>query len=128
MSYTLPVMNKSLLLISAKCDEGGEARFMKKEVYITCEDSIILKGKRGIETGVWLVPIGSPENSHNFKRVVTKHGENIAVAVTEATPTKKELVRFLHDACFYPIESTWTKEIKNVKHAKFPALPASLVN
>ena len=51
-----PAINKSLLSILATFDEGGEVRFIKKEFYITCKGSIVLKGKRDYETGLWSVP------------------------------------------------------------------------
>ena len=53
---------------------------------------------------------------------------NAASAVLETTHTKKELVRFLHDVCFFPVISTWIKAIINGNFATFPGLTAELVS
>ena len=44
--------------LSATCDEGGEEKLMKKEVWITCKGKIILKGTRDASIRLWLVLIG----------------------------------------------------------------------
>ena len=66
-------IEKSLLPILAMCDEGDESKFMKKEFYISHEDNVILKGKRDMSNGLWLVPIGLPEKSHNSVIKVTEN-------------------------------------------------------
>ena len=48
--------------MSAICDEGDEMRFMKKEVQITYKSTLILRGKRDSNTGIYLVPNGSSLN------------------------------------------------------------------
>ena len=62
ISYMLPTITKSLLSVSAICDEGVEVIFMNKEVRIICKGNLILKEKRDSNTGLWLVPIGSLSN------------------------------------------------------------------
>ena len=71
----------------------------EKEVHVVCKGVIILIGKIDYETVLCQVTIGSTKISKHQKNS-KKHSENIAVAVTEVTSTKKELVRFLHDTCF----------------------------
>ena len=74
----------SLLSTLATRDEGGEVKFVNKDVYI------ILKGKRHPEIGLWLVPIGQGENLHDsIEKLIKKHIENFSVVVLEATATKK---------------------------------------
>ena len=53
---------------------------------------------------------------------------NVIAVVLEITNTKKELVRFLHTTCFYPIRSTWISVIKNRNYAIFLELTAELVS
>ena len=113
--HTFPAINKSLFSESVTCDEGGEARLMKEEVHVAHNDSFILKVKRDTATCSWIVPMWSPENSHNFIRAVTKHSENISLAVVEVASTNKELVRFLNATYFYPIKCTWKKNNRECK-------------
>ena len=58
------------------CNEGGEKKFMKKEVDVTCKSSVILKGKRDTSAGLWLALIGLPVDSANsVGKVINKHSE-----------------------------------------------------
>ena len=41
IAFTFPSITKSLLSILAMCNEGVDARFMEKEVHVTCKGSII---------------------------------------------------------------------------------------
>ena len=53
---------------------------------------------------------------------------NAVSVVLETTQTKKELVRFLHATCFYPVKSIWIKVISNGNFATFPGLTKELVS
>ena len=68
--------------------------------------------------------IKSKQLSRNSTKNLRKHSSS----VFEATSSKKEIVRFLHDTCFYPVKSTWITSIENVNYTTFPGLMWYLVN
>ena len=59
-------MTKKNLSISAAHNEGGDAKFMKKEVCVTHKGEIISRDKRDEAAGLWLFPIGKSETRTNL--------------------------------------------------------------
>ena len=57
LAYKFPHIQKSLLSLSAICNEGGVAIFSKHHMHIIKNGKIILKGIRDTTTGLWLVPL-----------------------------------------------------------------------
>ena len=123
LAYKFPHIQKSLLSLSAICNEGGTAIFNKHEMYITKNRKIILKGTRDKLTGLWLISMNNSPPKHTLRH----NNDNLAAAVIESTKTKQELIRFLYATSFFPVKSTWIKAIRNGNFATFPGLIAELV-
>ena len=91
------------------------------------DGQLILRGKKDYSTGSWIVPITSTNPTIKPKTQTLPPIKEVAVKVLEDTNTKRELVRFLHTTCFYPVKSTWIKAIENGNYERFPELTAELV-
>ena len=126
LAYKFPHIQKSLLSLSAICNEGGVAIFSKHNMHIIKNGKIILKGTRDTTTGLWLVPLSHCKLPPQAP--MCKPSSNYSAAVIETTKTKRELVRFLHASCFFPVKSTWIKAIRNGNFATFPGLTVDLVS
>ena len=87
--------------------------FTPTEVLIVYNGNVIIKGKRCVETGLWLVPLSTnPTNPHQ------------ANAVT--LPTKvPDMVAFSHATLFSPVLSTLQKALEKDYVPNFPALTAA---
>ena len=64
VAYKFPQISKSLLSMSALCDEGGSATFHKHSVHMWCNNKIILKGIRDPDARLWMVPLDNRITKH----------------------------------------------------------------
>ena len=101
---------------------------MNKDIHISCNGKIILKGERDPSSSLWLVPIGWAENSFNQNHTSqNKSNQSLTEVVLESSSTQKELAWLLYAACGYPVKSARGKAIANGKFATFPDLIKNLV-
>ena len=121
-AHILPgLANSSLLSIGQLCDHGCQATFTADAVSITRHNDEVLRGNRNLHTGLWdidLPPTIPP--SHSPSAVHAMHN------VSEHS-TQRDLVTFLHAACFSPVPSTWIDAIHAGHFTTWPGLTADLV-
>ena len=137
-SHILPGLKKYLLLsIRQLCDHGCNVKFTKTKCNIYYKNSIILSGPRDPTTELWIIDL--PVTNNNIRtplQAATNEGESRTPIYNNNTiqmhcnnaytiNTKKELIRFLHAACFSPTKATWIKAINNNQFATWPGINAA---
>jgi hypothetical protein len=106
------------------CDNGFEARFTRSSVIITdANGATILTGPRDPANGLWKLPLADPAPPNPPLSLAPQHAANSVYELTK----KRDIVRYLHQACCSPVSSTWIKAIDAGYFATWPGLTAELV-
>ena len=112
-AHVFPQMRTApLLSIGQLCDHGCEAHFDKHQVVITHQQQPLLQGTRNPTTKLWEINIQPPTHTANNVYQLTR---------------KKDLVQYMHAACFSPVPTTWCAAINAGSFNTWPGLTAELV-
>jgi hypothetical protein len=113
----------ALLSMAQFCYNGFEARFTNSNVNIINSDGqTILAGSRDPVNGLWKLPLANNTLAHPIAPA-EHHAANSVYELTK----KRDIVRYLHQACCSPVSSTWIKVIEADYFATWPGLTADLV-
>jgi hypothetical protein len=116
--------NSALISIGQFCDNGFEARFTKQHVrIIDNHNTTILQGNRDPTSGLWSLNLHSPLAPIT---PAPKDPDHLSNNVHELT-TKRDIVKYLHQACGSPVQSTWVKAIEAGYFTTWPGLTPALV-
>ena len=112
--------NSALLSISQFCDNGFEAHFDATHVRIMRDSTIALQGDRDASTGLWTIGLQPdvPRPSHTSLQLANN---------VHDLQRKRDIVKYLHRACFSPVPSTWLKAIEAGNFTTWPGLTTELV-
>jgi hypothetical protein len=106
------------------CDNGFEARFTRSNVIITDSNGeTILTGPRDPVNGLWKLSLAVQPPPEQPLTLAPQHAANSVYELTK----KRDIVRYLHQACCSPVSSTWIKAIDAGYFATWPGLTAELV-
>jgi hypothetical protein len=130
------LQQKALLSICQFCDQGYTATFTNSKVTINHPWHVTIQGYQQTNTGLWIVNLNAP----NTDRKPTKHNKEQANSVNHDqhiqqqansvydTTSKTDLVQYLHQSCFSPTASAFTKAIdKGFLTTTWPGLTSNLV-
>jgi len=127
LAHSFPQMAQPLISIGKLCDDGFTAIFTNKKCYIVPERQIkhthfeeqsVLTGTRNTSTKLWYFDL----HRHNPAPTPSYNANTVYELKT------RELVQFLHKACFSPTKHTWLQAIKKGHFATWPNLNYKLVN
>jgi hypothetical protein len=96
------------------------AQFDAKHVHIIKNHNVILQGNCDTKTGLWQI---------NLQQTPIHHAITIQPAANhvQKLKIKKDIMKYLHWACFSPVPSTWIKAIKAGYFMTVPSLTVDLV-
>ena len=115
-THILPnLKSASLLSMGQLCDDGCKIELTKEKINISKKNRVILQGTRNQEDGLWDIPIQDKSKSEKINVIIKKN------------TAKKELVEFMHGACFSPTIRTFLQAIKNGNLKSWPGLTTDLV-
>ena len=121
-------LQSSLISLGQLCDDGCTMVLTKKKLIAAKDKNIILQGHRSTSgDGLWDIPISStklPTIRHNRAVTPVTPSMNVIIRRNEA---KRDLIRYLHGACFSPTKATWIAAINNGHFTTWPGLTTSLV-
>ena len=121
-------LQSSLISLGQLCDDGCTVVLTKKNLIAAKDKNIILQGHRSTSgDGLWDIPISSPKLStirHDRSETTVTPSMNVIIRRKEA---KRDLIRYLHGACFSPTKATWIAAINNGHFTTWPGLTTSLV-
>jgi hypothetical protein len=127
-----------LLSIEQLCDNGCTATFTTKEVRVTAQNGLVLRGIQDPTTRLWKIPLTPPAPCNDGCMIDERmedeglgyvgfnlhpHQANSAYHTTNQI----DHISFLHAACGYPFPSTWIQAIDRGHFAKWPGLTADPV-
>jgi hypothetical protein len=111
-AHILPGLVHILIIYVGKlCDNGCDVTFKREAVSVTKDGNCIMLGSQDLRLGLWRV---------NLKK--SKPAIQSACYHAHDTINQKELIHYLHAACFSPFKSTWIASIKNVNVTSWPVL------
>ena len=113
-AHVLPKLKSaSLLSLGQLCDDDCEITLTKHDISVKKNEKTILHGQRNQTDGLW--DIKFTKNPLQANVIIRKN------------MLKKDLITFLHGACFSPCPTTFTKAIKNGNFITWPGLTPELV-
>ena len=145
----------NLISLGQLCDDNCNIVLTKSHLHTIKNGKIILQGYRNPRDGLWDIPLTKhsannqvqptessalqdiPLNKHSNittdqvplnglpTTVPKQHSMNVIIRKQQPA---KDLVQYLHAACFSPVKSTWLKAIQNNQFITWPGLTTELVN
>jgi hypothetical protein len=109
-AHILPgLVHNSLILVGQLCNNGYSVTFTQEQVTVSKKGKCVMYGSRDPKSRLWRVNL---KNIFETNQVQCNHAhDNI---------NHKDLINYLHAACFIPVKSTW---ITAIKHANFTSRP-----
>eukprot|EP00956_Cyclotella_meneghiniana_P022201 scaffold41617_cov75-Cyclotella_meneghiniana.AAC.6 len=89
---------------------GCKIQFQKDNCNIIYNNTIVMKGYKNANNGLWYVPLKNENNQE--QQVIIQDDRNIA-ASAQHTSTMAETIQFLHQCLFSPTVDTLCKAIDN---------------
>jgi hypothetical protein len=111
------LVHNSLLSVGKLCDSGCNITFTKEEVEVTKDGKYVMLGSLDPHSRQWRVDL--KEEAAQVRKSECKHAHY--------TSNQKELINYLHAACFSAVKSTWIAAIKNGKFTSWPGLTEQAV-
>jgi hypothetical protein len=96
------LVHNSLIYVGQLCVIECDVTFNKDTVSLMNNGKCVMTGARDPQSGLWRV------NLINSKTAIQSTCNN-----AHDTSNHKELINYLHAACFSPVKSTWIAAIKN---------------
>jgi hypothetical protein len=105
------LVHNSLISVGQLCDNGCDITFNKDTVSVMNNGKCVMLGACDPQSGLWRV------NLRNTKTAIQSTCNN-----ARDTINQKELINYLHAACFSPVKYTWIAAIKNGNFTSWPGL------
>jgi hypothetical protein len=100
-AHILPgLLHNSLISVGQLCDNGCNVTFNKDAVSLMNNETCVMLGARDPHSVLWRVDLKN-----------TKLAIQSACYHAHDTSNQKELINYLHAACFSPVKSTWIAAI-----------------
>jgi hypothetical protein len=93
-----------LISVGQLCDNECSVTFTQDQVTVSRNEKNVMYGSQDPKSGLWRV---------NLKQKVKP--EIVQCNCARDNNNQKDLINYLHAACFIPVKSTWIKAIKKWK-------------
>jgi hypothetical protein len=101
-AHILPgLVHNSLISVGQLCDSECSVTFTQDQVMVSRNGKDVMYGSRDPKTRLWRVDL---KQKMNTKIAQCNHAHD--------NNNQKDLINYLHAACFSPVKSTWIKAIK----------------
>jgi hypothetical protein len=101
-AHILPgLVNSSLISVGQLCDNGCIFTFTNDQVTVTKKKKCVMHGSRDPKSRLWRVNLKQKSETHEIQCNHAHDNNN-----------QKDLINYLHAACFSPVKSTWITAIK----------------
>jgi hypothetical protein len=105
------LVHNSLISLGQLCDNGCIVTFTHDQVTVTKNQKCVMQGSRDPKSRLWRVNLNQKSEIHEIQCNHAHDNNN-----------QKDLINYLHDACFSPVKSTWITAIKNGNFLSWPGL------
>jgi hypothetical protein len=111
-AHILPgLVHNSLISVGQLCDNGFSVTFTHGQITVTKDKKCVMRGSRDPKSRLWRVDL-----KQKFEKLGVQcnhaHDNN----------NQKDLINYLHVACFSPVKSTCITAIKNGNFLSWPGL------
>jgi hypothetical protein len=107
-AHILPgLLHNSLISVGQLCDNGCSVTFTQDQVTVSKNKTCVMYGSRDRKSRLWRVDL---EQKFENNKVQCNH------------TNQKDLINYLHAACFSPVKSTWITAIKDGNFSSWPGL------
>jgi hypothetical protein len=111
-AHILPgLVHNSLILVAQLCDNRCSVTFTQEQVTVSKNGKCVMYGSRDPRSRLWRV---------DLKQRLETNQEQCNHA--HDNRNQKDLINYLHAACFSPVKSTWITSIKNGHFTSWPGL------
>jgi hypothetical protein len=111
-AHILPVLvHNSLISVGKLCDIGCSVTFTQEQVTVSKNRKCVMYGSLDPRSSLWRVDL---KQRFETKQVQCNHAHD--------NNNHKDLINYLHAACFSPVKSTWITAIKNGHFTSWPGL------
>jgi hypothetical protein len=111
-AHILPgLVHNSLISVGQLCDNDCSVTFTQDQVTVSKKRKNLMYGSRDPKSRLWRV---------NLKQKFET--ENVQCNRAHDNNNQKDLINYLHAACFSPVKSTWITAIKNGNFSSWPGL------
>jgi hypothetical protein len=111
-AHILPgLVHNSLISVGQLCDNGCSVTFTQDQVTVSKIEKCVMYGSRDPKSRLWQVDL---KNRFETNQVQCNHAHD--------NSNQKDLINYLHAACFSPVKSTWITAIKNGNFTSWPGL------
>jgi hypothetical protein len=101
-SHILPgPVHNSLISVGQLCDNGCSVTFTHDQVTVSKNKKCVMHGSRDPKSLLWRVDLKQKFEKHEVQYNHARDNNN-----------QKDLINYLHAACFSPVKSTWMTAIK----------------
>jgi hypothetical protein len=83
------------------CDNGCSVTFTQDQVTVSKNEKFVMYGSQGPKSLLWQVDLKKRFGKNQVQRSHAHDNSN-----------QKDLINYLHAACFSPVKSTWIMAIK----------------
>jgi hypothetical protein len=104
-------IHSSLISVGQLCDNECSVIFTQYQVTVYRSGKDVIYGSRDPKSRLWRVNL---KQKMNTKIAQCNHAHD--------NNNQKDLLNYLHDACFSPVKSTWIKAIKHGNLSSWPGL------
>jgi hypothetical protein len=105
------LVHNLLISVGQLCDNGCSVTFTQEQVTVSKNGKCVMYGSRDPRSRLWRVDL---KQRFETNQVQCNH--------THDNSNQKDLINYLHAACFSPIKSTWITAIKNGHFTSWPGL------
>jgi hypothetical protein len=105
------LVHNSLILVGKLCDNGCSVTFTQEQVTVLKNGKSVMYGSRDPRSRLWRVDL---KQIFETKQVQCNHAHD--------NSNQKDLINYLHAACFSPVKSTWITAIKSGDFTSWPGL------
>jgi hypothetical protein len=111
-AHILPgLVHNSLISVGQLCDNGCSVTFTQEQVTVSKNGKFVMYGSRDPRSRLWIVDL-----KHRLET------NQVQCSHTHDNSNQKDLIYYLHAACFSPVKSTWITAIKNGHFTSWPGL------
>jgi hypothetical protein len=111
-AHILPgLVHNSLILVGKLCDNGCSVTLTQEQVTVKKNRRCVMYGSRDPKSRLWQVDL---KKRFETNQVQCNHAPD--------NSNQKDLINYLHDACFSTVKSTWITAIKNGHFTSWPVL------
>jgi hypothetical protein len=111
-AHILPgLVHNSLISVGQLCDNGCSITFTQEQVTASKNGKCVMYGSQDPRSRLWQVDL---KQIFETKQVQCNHAHD--------NSNHKDLINYLHAACFIPVKSTWITAIKNGNFTSWPGL------